>query len=187
MTRVIGGFLKGRKLSTPEGMDTRPTMDRTKEALFGSIQFDVPQCRFLDLFAGSGGIGIEAVSRGAASLDLVEKDPRAIRVIRQNLKDLGIENCSRLWTQDVEKALVLLEESHRQFDIIFMDPPYHKGFEEKIGTLVAAGSLLADSGMLIIESSTETDFMLPKMECFKVKTYKTAKFSFFRKQPEGAL
>jgi len=184
MTRVIGGFLKGRKLSTPEGMDTRPTMDRTKEALFGSIQFDVPGSRFLDLFAGSGGIGIEAVSRGAVSLDLVEKDARACRVIRQNLQELGICDRSRLWTQDAEKALVLLEENHQQFDIIFMDPPYHKGWEEKIGTLIAESPLLAENGMLIIESSAETTVELPRMECFKVKTYKTAKFSFFRKQPE---
>ena len=184
MTRVIGGFLKGRKLSTPEGMDTRPTMDRTKEALFGSIQFDVPGSRFLDLFAGSGGIGIEALSRGAVSLDLVEKDARACRVIRQNLRDLGIDDRSRLWTQDAEKALVLLEGSQRQFDIIFMDPPYHQGWEEKIGMLIAESTLLADGGMLIIESSSDTVVELPLLERFKVKTYKTAQFSFFRKRPE---
>lgn len=184
MMRIIAGTLKGRRYNTPDGMDTRPTMDRTKEALFGSIQFDVPGSRFLDLFAGSGGIGMEAVSRGSISLDLVEKNPKVCRIIQENLKDLGLVSVSKVWNMDAESAVKMLEERGKKYDIIFMDPPYHNGFEEKIGHLIEESSLMAEDGILVIESASDTEVTLEKLECYKQKTYKTARFSFFRKREE---
>jgi len=181
MTRVIAGSARGRHLVTPEGMGTRPTTDRCKEALFGVIQFDVPGSRFLDLFAGSGQIGIEALSRGAVSLDLVEQDRRAMSCIRQNLQSLNFTSQSRTWLMSVEKAILYFHQEHRQFDMIFMDPPYEHGFEEKIGSLIAESDLLSDQGMLIIESSSQTDVDLPGLVKIREKTYKTTRFSFFSK------
>ena len=180
MTRIIAGSLKGRKLQTPDGMDTRPTMDRTREALFGSIQFEVPNARFLDLFAGSGGVGIEAVSRGASSLDLVEIDAKALKSIRDNIQSLGIARLAKVWPIRAEKAIENFAESGRKFDIIFMDPPYHQGWEQKIGDMIASSGILADGGLFIVESASDTDVTAKGMECVKVKTYKTARFSYFR-------
>lgn len=186
MLRIIAGTLKGRKLITPEGKDTRPTMDKTREALFGSIQFDVPESRFLDLFAGSGGVGIEALSRGATSLEAVECDPKALKAIRENLRTLDLEKKAKVLPIRVERAVEDYARAGKVFDIIFMDPPYHNGWEDKIGNRIAELGILADDGMLIIESSSETDVHIEALECFKVKTYKTARFSYFRKKEDDS-
>ena len=180
MMRVIAGSGKGRKLVTPEGMNTRPTTDMLKEALFGMIQFDVPGAEFLDLFAGSGGVGIEALSRGAVSLDAVEQDPKALTCIRTNLKNLGFDRQTKVWPMPVERALQLLASEGRQFDMIFMDPPYLKGWEEKISVLIAEFGLLKPDGVLIAESSSETTVRAQGLEVIKEKTYKTTRFTFMR-------
>lgn len=180
MVRVIAGSAKGRKLLTPEGMGTRPTIDRLKEALFGMIQFEVPGAEFLDLFAGSGGIGIEALSRGAAHLDSVEQEAKALSCIRTNLKTLRMEAKARVWPMPVEKALSRLRAEGRTFDMIFMDPPYQKGWEDKIASLISEYGLLKPEGMLIVESSSATSVSAQGLELFKEKTYKTTRFSFFR-------
>ena len=165
---------------TPEGQSTRPTTDRNREALFGMLQFDIPGASFLDLFAGSGAIGIEALSRGAASLDLVESENGALRCIHTNLKSLGFEDRSKVWPMDVEKALLQLREAGRRFDFIFMDPPYLKGWEEKIANIISEYGLLGNDGVLIIESSSETEVQAQGLTLFKEKTYKTTRFSFLR-------
>ena len=180
MTRVIAGSLKGRRLVTPEGLETRPTTDRCKEALFGVIQFELADVAFLDLFAGSGGIGIEALSRGAKSLDLVESDPRAVSVIRQNLVSLGVMPQSSLHSMSCERAVAMFSAARKQFDIIFMDPPYHHGWEQKIGQMVSDAAILKEDGLLIIESASDTDVSVEGLFLEKVKTYKTTRFSFFR-------
>ncbi len=180
MMRVIAGSAKGRKLLTPEGMNTRPTTDRLKEALFGMIQFEVPQAEFLDLFAGSGGIGIEALSRGAKSLDSAEQDSKAISCIMSNLKNLKMEKKAKVWPFSVERVLQKLYQENRTFDIIFMDPPYQKGWEDKICTMISEYKLLKPEGILIVESSSETEIAAVGLQLVKEKTYKTTKFSFFR-------
>lgn len=180
MLRVIAGSAKGRKLLTPEGMNTRPTTDRLREALFGMIQFDVPETEFLDLFAGSGAIGIEALSRGAARLDCVEQSPQAVSCIRTNLKTVQMEDRATVWKTSVEKALEVLSAGGRTFDIIFMDPPYDKGWEDKIVALIFKYRLLKPEGMLIVESSSKTSVNAQGFTLFKEKTYKTTRFSFFR-------
>lgn len=180
MMRVIAGSAKGRKLLTPEGMNTRPTTDRSKEALFGMIHFRIPEAEFLDLFAGSGGIGIEALSRGAARLDLVEQEKKALSCIHTNLKNLNLEQHAKVWPMSVEKALQKLSQDQRVFDIIFMDPPYQKGWEDKICALISEYRLLKPEGIVIVESSSETTVTAPGLELFKEKTYKTTRFSFFR-------
>ena len=181
MTRVIAGSAKGRRLITPEGMNTRPTTDRLKEALFGMIQFDLAGSSFLDLFAGSGQIGIEALSRGASSLILIEQDPRALSCIRRNLSDLGFEKRSRLISSSVERGLALLEKEGFRFDFIFMDPPYDHGYEKKIGELIGEYGLLAEDGVLIMESSSGTVVDLDLLLKVREKVYKTTRFTFFKR------
>ncbi|MBO6158616.1 MAG: 16S rRNA (guanine(966)-N(2))-methyltransferase RsmD [Firmicutes bacterium] len=179
MGRVIAGLYKGRRLFTPEGMDTRPTTDRLKEALFGMLQFDLMGKSFLDLFSGSGQMGIEALSRGASSADLVEMDRRALSCIRKNLTSLQLTDKARVWPLDVRRAISRFETEGRQFDWIFMDPPYLKGLEDEIGSLIAGAGILAPEGTLVIESSSETVPCIDGLEKVREKVYKTTRFSFF--------
>ena len=180
MMRVIAGSAKGRKLVTPEGMNTRPTTDMLKEALFGMIQFDVPGAEFLDLFAGSGGVGIEALSRGAVSLDCVEQDPKALNCIRTNLKTIGFADKAKVWPMAVERALQQFFAQGRRFDMIFMDPPYLKGWEEKVAALISEYDLLKTDGILIVESASETIVRVDGLDVVKEKVYKTTRFTFMQ-------
>ncbi len=123
--RIIAGTARSLPLKSVEGMDMRPTTDRIKETLFNMIQNEVPGCRFLDLFAGSGQIGLEAVSRGAQSVVLVENDKKAVACIEENIRFTKSEKVAKLYANDVMRALRFMEGKY-QFDLIFMDPPYRK-------------------------------------------------------------
>ena len=180
MTRVIAGEFRGRKLITPDGIKTRPTTDRCKEALFGMLQFDLEGVSFLDLFAGSGQIGIEALSRGASFSVFVEQASDALACIRQNLISLQLTGQAEVIPMSVERALARLSYSEKKFDYIFLDPPYKKGLEEvTLGQIVKA-NVLKEGGTVIVESSSQTDVRSDELECFKIKTYKTTRFTFFR-------
>ena len=122
--RVIAGSARSLPLKTLEGMDTRPTTDRIKETLFNMIQSEIPGCRFLDLYAGSGAIAIEALSRGAAYAVFAEKNPKACSCIRDNLSFTKLAEHGKLLNMDVLQALRSLE-GEEAFDCIFMDPPYN--------------------------------------------------------------
>ena len=132
--RVIAGIRKGLKLNAPDGMDTRPTTDRVKESVFNILQPYVPKDRVLDLFAGSGGLGIEALSRRCSHCTFVEHNRAAFSVVRQNIKASGFEDCSSLVFSD---SMAYLDGCAEPYDIIFLDPPYktdyiEKGQEEKL-------------------------------------------------------
>ena len=129
--RVIAGSAKSLRLKTLDGLDTRPTTDRIKETLFNIIGPSVYGSVFLDLFSGSGGIGIEALSRGAKEAVFVENNPKAMRYIKDNLKFTRLEHKAATITGDVMNALYQLE-GEKVFDIIFMDPPYDRGLEHKV-------------------------------------------------------
>ena len=129
--RVIAGSARSLKLKTLEGIDTRPTTDRIKETLFNMIAPYLYDCEFLDLFAGSGGIGIEALSRGAKEAVFVEKNPKAMECIKENLKFTRLEKKGITLTKDVLNALYQLE-GDKVFDYIFMDPPYDRGLEKEV-------------------------------------------------------
>ena len=126
--RVIAGKARRLALKTVPGMEIRPTTDRIKETLFNILQPEIPDCRFLDLFSGSGGIGIEALSRGAESAVFVEKNPKACACIRENLTFTKLAEHGKLLNMDVLQALRSLE-GEEAFDCIFMDPPYNKNLE----------------------------------------------------------
>lgn len=150
--RVIAGKYKGRKLSAPKGNDIRPTTDKTKEAMFSILAFDLPGADVLDLFSGTGALGIEALSRGAASCVFCEKSRSAVEHIRDNLAHCGIGNEAGLRPGDVLRTLEMLEE---KFDIVVMDPPYGEGLCEKAMEIIAANALLKDEGIIVCEHRKE--------------------------------
>ncbi|MDA8236100.1 MAG: 16S rRNA (guanine(966)-N(2))-methyltransferase RsmD [Clostridia bacterium] len=151
--RVITGRAKGRQLKAPKGMNTRPTSDRVKEALFNVLGGKVENARFLDLFAGSGNVGIEALSRGAIEVFFVENNLKALKVIKENLELTGFQRQSQIISNDVIKALDALGRQQAQFDLVFVDPPYLKGYEQGVLDKINHYRLLAEGGILVIESS----------------------------------
>lgn len=180
--RVIAGSARRLLLQTPEGMDTRPTQDRIKETLFNILQDDVPQASFLDLFAGSGGIGIEALSRGAKECVFVDSGKKPQECIKNNLIHTHLEDRGRIIARDVFSAIPYLE-NHGAFDIIFMDPPYEKELERQALSALKVSKLLKEDTIIIIEASLNTDFSyLPEegYELVREKIYKTNKHVFVR-------
>ncbi|MEW5953690.1 MAG: 16S rRNA (guanine(966)-N(2))-methyltransferase RsmD [Bacillota bacterium] len=153
--RVISGSAKKRRLKAPPGRSVRPTADRVKEALFNILAERIPGCTFLDLYAGSGGIGIEALSRGADYVTFVEKDARVLKVLGENLQLTGLEGRAETVPGDVDVVLERIAGQGRKFDVIFMDPPYRQNLA--VGTLarLSGYGLLRDQGLLIIESGKE--------------------------------
>ena len=149
MMFIIAGRFKKRKLVTPKGNTTRPTLGKMRETLFNIIQSEIEGATFLDLFAGSGTMGLEALSRGASSVTFVEKDRAAIRAIETNIEHFGVEKEVSLIRGDVFKAL----EHLAPFDIIFADPPYGHGYGEKVLAMVEKYNLV--KGSLFVEESDE--------------------------------
>lgn len=181
--RIIAGTARSLPLKTIEGRDTRPTTDRIKETLFNMIHNDMPGCYFLDLFAGSGQIGLEALSRGAAFSVFVENNKKAAACIEDNIRFTKFTEQSKLIPSDVMTAISMLEGKYR-FDVVFMDPPYQSGLEETVLRALAHSSLLKGNTTLIVEAALERDFSYAEelgYQIIKEKTYKTNKHVFLRK------
>lgn len=181
--RVIAGSAKRLQLKTIEGMDTRPTTDRIKETLFNMISGYLADSNFLDLFSGSGAIGIEALSRGAAHAVFVEQNKKAMECIKENLHYTKLFDRADLYETDVIHALNRLEYNET-FDYIFMDPPYDRLLEKKVLEYLSESRLLSEDGIIIVEASLETDFSYVDELGFvlvKEKKYKTNKHIFLEK------
>ncbi len=182
--RVIAGSARRTPLKCIEGESTRPTTDRIKETLFNMISQDLWDCRFLDLFSGSGAIAIEALSRGAKKAVLVEKNPAAVRCIRENLEKTHLAEGARVMQSDVLSALHRLSGSEDPFDIIFMDPPYDHGLEMQVLKALQDSSLIREDTLIIIEASLETSFDDLNdlgFETVRIKKYKTNQHVFVQK------
>ncbi|MGN0170262.1 MAG: 16S rRNA (guanine(966)-N(2))-methyltransferase RsmD [Lachnospiraceae bacterium] len=180
--RIIGGKCRSLPLKTPKGLQTRPTTDRIKETLFNIIHSELPGSRFLDLFAGSGGIGMEAISRGADWAVFVEKNKDAIRCIEENLKFTGLHTQARLLKMDVLTAIQQLN-GQESFDIIFMDPPYGMQLEKQVLIKLKGTSLMAGHTLIIVETDLTTDYTyLDELgyEMIRYKKYKTNAHVFIR-------
>ncbi len=183
--RVIAGKARRLILKTLEGQDTRPTTDRIKETLFNMINQDMPDCLFLDLFSGSGGIGIEALSRGARLAVMIENNPKAAECIRENLKTTRLEDNAIVMGCDALTGLQRLEGKDYIFDFVFMDPPYDRELEQQIFKYLADSSLINEDSTIITEGSLETDFSYIEELGFSVKKekiYKTNKHIFITKE-----
>ncbi len=181
--RVIAGIARSMPLTTPQGPDTRPTTDRIKETLFNMLQNDIPGAVFVDLFSGSGGIGIEALSRGAKKAYFIENAPAAISCIQQNLTFTKLAEAAVVLKQDAISGLSGIYE--KSVDIIFMDPPYDAGYEERVLQVVSNMKYVTEDTLIIVETSLKND--LPFLsdlgfEIIKEKKYKTNKHFFLQKK-----
>ncbi len=173
--RVIAGKCRSLNLKSVPGMNTRPTQDRTKETLFNVLQPYIADSRMLDLFSGSGAIGIEALSRGAEHCVFVEKDRQALSCIRENLRFTKLEADAEVLGMDVMAALNILENGEA-FDCIFMDPPYNHGLERAVLERLAGSHLMNEDAVIVVEASLQTDFSYLEELGFyirKEKKYKT--------------
>ena len=150
--RVITGTAKGCRLETLEGMETRPTGERVKEGIFSAISFDIEGRRVLDLFAGSGQMGIEALSRGAASCVFVDRNRQAAEVVRRNLRAAKVDGAAQVMCRDANEYLC---SAAGPFDLVFLDPPYAAGLTESC--LEHLSGKIASGGSVVCESDRETD------------------------------
>ena len=146
--RVITGKARGVALKTPDGMQTRPTADRVKEALFSIIQFEIPCARVLDLFGGTGQLGIEALSRGAQSAVFVDASEKACALIKENLKRTKLQDCGKVIRSDY---MEYLDRCREKFDIVFLDPPYAEVFLENALKRLTEIDILQSGGIIIAE------------------------------------
>lgn len=149
--RVIAGKHKSKALETLEGRNTRPTMDKVKEGIFNSLHHI--EGLGLDLFAGSGSLGIEALSRGMDKVIFVDQNIKAVKVIRNNLQKLDLEAQSEVYRNNADRALKALSKRKIQFDIIFLDPPYDKGLIDKALEQIHTFDLLKNNGIIVCEFS----------------------------------
>ncbi|MDD5945027.1 MAG: 16S rRNA (guanine(966)-N(2))-methyltransferase RsmD [Clostridia bacterium] len=164
--RVIAGSARRLNLKTPEGLDTRPTTDRVKESLFNMLNPDLYDCAFLDLFSGSGAIGIEALSRGAKKAVFVDMSPVCAGIIKENLEHTRLSDRAEILKSDVYAAIGKLGDNGEKFDIIYMDPPYAEGFYSPVLEAVRASGILKEDGYIVAESAK--DFVFPAVKGFKV-------------------
>lgn len=152
--KVIGGAARGRKLKVPKGMAVRPTAARVKESLFNILPHDFSGLRLLDLFAGSGNVSIEALSRGAREAVLVDESARSAAVIRENLAQLGLSVRAQVWVLPAARALRKLAAAGEKFDLIFLDPPYERGLVRTTLEAIDKADLLDARGKVVVEHST---------------------------------
>lgn len=178
--RVIAGSARSVPLMTPAGLNTRPTTDKIKETLFNMIHFDLPGSVFVDLYSGSGAIGIEALSRGASHAYFVDNNKKAIECIKANVLKCKFADDATIISRDVSDALYQIND---KADIIFMDPPYELGDECSIMKQLIGSKLVDEDTTIIIESSIDRDLSdIEELgyEIVKEKNYKTNKHTFFK-------
>ncbi len=195
--RIIAGRAKGRKIQAPPGWETRPVTDRIKEALFNIWQPYLSAASFLDLFSGSGSMGIEAMSRGASFTFMVDQSPKAIRSIQENIARCGLSDVPhQVCRQEVLTVLSSLKKQGKKFDIIYVDPPFmvDELFEQSMQAL-SDGELLEKDGMVAIRTRTGRALAdhFVRLQKFRVKTYGESQIHFYQAaqiedhSKEGAL
>jgi 16S rRNA (guanine966-N2)-methyltransferase len=164
--RIISGFFRNQQLNSPKGKAVRPTSEKLRACLFNICQNDIADASFLDLFAGSGAMGLEALSRGASSATFVELDKMAANCIRENIERLKVQDQAKLFQGNVFQIVQRWVNEHKSFDIIYADPPYqshliedetHVSFNHKLLKIIDNGSLLSTSGQLFLEDASIKD------------------------------
>jgi 16S rRNA (guanine966-N2)-methyltransferase len=186
--KITSGIHRGRLIQSLPGQQTRPTSERLRQAWLNSLQMQLPDARVLDLFSGSGALGLEALSRGAAQVTFVEENPRAAKLILENAKTLGLSEQVKVWTKSVYQVLPLLLDasapSGAPYDFVLMDPPYDQGHEEKLIQTWPWESLLLEGGKLCVESAYQKSgaFSAPKnFEMVRHERYGDSQLTFFRR------
>ncbi|MBS7527454.1 16S rRNA (guanine(966)-N(2))-methyltransferase RsmD [Fusibacter paucivorans] len=170
--RVISGKARGTKLMTIEGTATRPTTDRVKEAIFSMVQQHLYEAEGLDLFAGSGALGIELLSRGGSAVSFIESSAKAVQCIRDNMQKTHLEAQGEILQMTVERDLTMLKG--RSFDIVFMDPPYHKGMIKSTIETILRYELLRINGIIVLEhhvDDKDSEIVSDALEVLTQKRY----------------
>lgn len=181
--RVITGSARGVRLLAPKGMDTRPTLDQVKEGIFSTIQFEIEGRRVLDLFAGSGQMGIEALSRGAKSAVFVDLRKEACDIVRANLEKTRLADRAQIVRADYAR---FLSQCRERFDLILLDPPYAENFLENSMKTISEIDILSECGILIAERPAEKPLpaQLGRLVCARTYRYGRAAVSLYRRQSE---
>jgi 16S rRNA (guanine(966)-N(2))-methyltransferase RsmD len=181
MLHVLTGSHKGRKLKVPKGQKIRPTTSRVKKSIFDRLG-DISGLRILDIFAGTGGLGIESLSRGASRVTFIEKDPSVFKILLQNVTDCGFRESATLICAGYEQALKNLGRDKEEFDIIFIDPPYKLYEVLKVGDFIgSAAPVLSGGGLIVIEHDHKINEAPPGFKRF-TKPFGGTHLSFFRKE-----
>lgn len=185
--RVVAGQLRGRRLLSARGRDTRPTMDRARAGLFDWLGPRVTGARVLDLFAGSGALGIEALSRGAREGVFVERARTALRALRRNLDELGLSNEARVLASDVARALPALGHDPTGFDLVFADPPYGSDWLERLAIDANLLNLLSPAGLFIAERSKREAPVktVPQLKLRHSRCYGETAFDWYEKSGDS--
>lgn len=181
--RIISGTRRGHKLCGFDGDDVRPTTDRVKESIFNLIQTYVPNSVCLDMFAGSGAISLEAISRGAKKAVCTDSDKRSVDIIEKNIANLGFfENCEAIHTSCFD----YIASAGEKFDIVFLDPPYNKGFIEPSLTGILENDILSEDGIIVLESD-DTDFHgeIDGLTVLKQRSYGRTYITVYKKESKG--
>lgn len=183
--RVIAGKFKGRRLATPKSMAVRPTTDRVKESVFSILQEKVVNTRFLDLCAGTGNIGIEALSRGAKQVTFLEQNLKCLRLIEQNLQTCGLKISNpqvQLMQADVSKGINALHKRSETFELVYFDPPYDAKLYNKCLSHISDTCILESTGILLVEHRKRTvlPLLFGQLTCDRQKQYGDTCLSFYR-------
>ncbi|MBR5561430.1 MAG: 16S rRNA (guanine(966)-N(2))-methyltransferase RsmD [Clostridia bacterium] len=179
--RIISGTARGRSLVAPAGEKTRPTLDFVRESLFNIIRWDVQDARVLDLFAGTGALSLEAISRGASEAVLIDMDRDACAAIKKNMESTKLGDRCRLIARDYQQAMDMLAREGKKFDVVFIDPPYRM---ENTGEMCAAlydKGLLSDAFMIVVEHKRGLAPLLDeRFEAYDLRKYRDTEITFVR-------
>ncbi len=179
--RIISGKSRGIRLDTPSGIDTRPTTDRVKENIFNIIQFEIIDANVLDLFSGSGSLGIEALSRGAKFLISVDSNKECVGIIKNNLLRAKLIDRANVQNKTVEQFFSFTNDD--KFDIIFADPPYNKGLCDYVLNMLSKSKLLSDNAIIVLEHSKDENLEFESDDIFidRNKIYGNTAISIYRR------
>ena len=179
--RIIAGTAKGMRLKAPKGMNTRPTTDRVKESVFGILANDLIDAEVLDLFAGTGNLGLEALSRGAATAVFIDKQAQSIKVMMENAILTNLAGNAVICREDVMQALRRFQNNGKSFDLIFCDPPYNLGLMPKVLQFLDESRILRDGGILVMEHSRHEKLPaeLKRIVAYRSESYGETVVSFF--------
>lgn len=179
--RIIAGSAKGIRIKTPKGMNTRPTADRVKESVFGILADRPIDAEVLDLFAGTGNLGLEALSRGAASALFIDKQAQSIKIMLENAILTDLAGLAIICREDVLQALRRLGKEGKSFDLIFCDPPYNLGLAPKVLQMLDTSRVLRDEGVLVLEHSRHEKLPegLKRIVAYRSEFYGETVVSFF--------
>ena len=180
--RIIAGAYKGRRLTTPRGDVTRPTADQVRIALMDTLAPRLPGARLLDLFAGAGGVGLEALSRGAAHVTFVERDARAVAALRDNVAALGVADAARVVRDDVARALGALRRAGERFTLVFLDPPYDEPLATPTLAALGDAALLDADALVIAQHFTKRapPQISGTLHAFRTRRFGETTLTFFR-------